>query len=262
VIGNTLNLLFLGKNKYRLREIILRKVLNDKNKNEIKVKYLGEKVINYTIKPHDFKNMVLKSEIKDRIINGLTYWNEKKEWYKSHQLVHKIGVLLYGKPGTGKSTIARCISNMFDNATILVINPNDIMISVAKILEERKKSIGKLIILIEDFDMYFYDRSKQETEETKKKANNQNVLFQILDGVYSTEDTIYIATTNYKDKINAGMIRYGSFDIQEEIGYFDKDMCDQFCIMMNTKLDTEYPSELVEPAWLQGKIMELNSKKQ
>ena len=112
--------------------------------------------------------------------------------------------------------------------------------------------------------MYFKSREEVENieigfEQKKQKDFNQNAIFQLLDGVYATDDTIYIATTNYKDRIDSALIRYGRFDIQEELDYFNENEaleCVELLgydkeVLENMKL--EYP---VQPAYLQSKIME------
>lgn len=214
--------------------------------------------------PHSFYNIVLDEKVKQNIVNGLVNWDKSKNWYDEHQLVHKIGVFLYGKPGTGKSTVAKAISSMFGNAPILTIDPNNIMNSVNGILKMRKKYDGTIVVLIEDFDMYLKSREEIENvkiglDQKKQKDFNQNAIFQLLDGVYSTDDTIYVATTNYKDRIDSALIRYGRFDIQEELNYFSKDDAVQ-CVKLlgydKSVLDSmsiEYP---VQPSYLQSKIME------
>jgi chaperone BCS1 len=217
--------------------------------------------------PHSFDKIILDENVKLRIVNGLKNWNNSKSWYDEHELVHKIGVFLYGKAGTGKSTIAKAISSMFENAPILTIDPNDIMNSVNGILKMRKRYNGTIIVLIEDFDMYFKSREEIENiqldiEQKKRKDNNQNAIFQLLDGIYSTDNTIYIATTNYKDRIDSALIRYGRFDIQEELYYFDYDKaleCVKLLGYEKKELDSfnlEYP---VQPAYLQSRIMELRA---
>lgn len=77
--------------------------------------------------------------------------------------------------------------------------------------------------------------------------------------MYSTDDTIYVATTNYKDRIDSALIRYGRFDIQEELNYFNKYnavKCVKILGYNENILDSmnlEYP---VQPAYLQSKVME------
>lgn len=255
---------FFGKERYKHREEFLRNALKITDDKHIRVQYLNEYKMSCDVIPHSFDNIVMNDKVKNNIVGGLSNWNSSKDWYENHQLVHKIGVFLYGKAGTGKSTVAKAISVMFNNAPILTIDPNNIMNSINGIFKMRKKYDGTIIVLIEDFDMYFKSREEVENieigfEQKKQKDFNQNGIFQLLDGVYSTDDTIYIATTNYKDRIDSALIRYGRFDIQEELDYFNEDEaleCVELLgydkeVLENMKL--EYP---VQPSYLQSKIME------
>lgn len=259
-----LKIQFFGKERYKNRAEFLRNALRTTDDKHIRVQYLNEYEISCDVIPHSFDNIVLDEKVKQNIVNGLVNWDKSKNWYDEHQLVHKIGVFLYGKPGTGKSTVAKAISSMFGNAPILTIDPNNIMNSVNGILKMRKKYDGTIVVLIEDFDMYFKSREEIENveiglEQKKQKDFNQNAIFQLLDGVYSTDDTIYMATTNYRDRIDSALIRYGRFDIQEELNYFNKEdaaKCVKLLGYNKNVLDymsIEYP---VQPAYLQSKIME------
>lgn len=260
---------FFGKEKHLYREQFLRDALKLTDDKHIRVVYMNEHEMSCDVIPHSFDNIVLNPSVRDNIVNGLINWNNSKEWYNNHQLIHKIGVFLYGKAGTGKSTVAKAISSMFDNAPILTIDANNIMHSVNGILKMRKRYDGTIIVLIEDFDMYFKSREELENidigiEQKKQKDFNQNAIFQLLDGVYSTENTIYIATTNYKDRIDPALIRYGRFDIQEKLDYFDKEQafrCVELLGYDQSVLDSlqlDYP---IQPAFLQSKIMEYRARK-
>lgn len=258
---------FFGKDRYKHREKFLEQALKLTDDKHIRVQYLNEYEMSCDVIPHSFDNIILDNRTKNSIVDGLLTWKESKEWYEQHQLVHKIGVFLYGKPGTGKSTIARAISSMFQNAPILTIDPNNIMNSINSIFKMRRKYNGTIIILIEDFDMYFKTREELEhvevgIEQKKQKDFNQNAIFQLLDGIYSTEDTIYIATTNYKDRIDPALIRYGRFDIQEELEYFDYEnavKCAELLGFDKNVLDDLHLTYPIQPAYLQSKIMEYRS---
>lgn len=263
-----LKIQFFGKERYKNRAEFLRNALKITDDKHIRVQYLNEYEISCDVIPHSFDNIVLDEKVKQNIVNGLVNWDKSKNWYDKHQLVHKIGVFLYGKPGTGKSTVAKAISSMFGNAPILTIDPNDIMKSVNGILKMRKKYDGTIVVLIEDFDMYFKSREEienveMELEQKKKKDFNQNAIFQLLDGVYSTDDTIYVSTTNYKDRIDSALIRYGRFDIQEELNYFNREDATKCVKLLGydenvlDSMNLEYP---VQPAYLQSKIMEYRTK--
>lgn len=263
-----LKIQFFGKERYKNRAEFLRNALRITDDKHIRVQHLNEYEISCDVIPHSFNNIILDEKVKQNIVNGLVNWSKSKSWYDEHQLVHKIGVFLYGKPGTGKSTVAKAISSMFGNAPILTIDPNNIMNSVNGILKMRKKYDGTIVVLIEDFDMYFKSREEIENveiglDQKKQKDFNQNAIFQLLDGVYSTDDTIYVATTNYKDRIDSALIRYGRFDIQEELNYFNKDESAKCVKLLGynenvlNSMNLEYP---VQPAYLQSKIMEYRAK--
>lgn len=272
-----LELSFYGSHKYQNRTNFLINSLKLTDDKRIPVKLLKLYGSTIDIMPHDFNTVVMKPDMRARLIDGLNTWRESKKWYADHQLVHKIGILLYGKPGTGKSSVAKAISTMFNNAPILIFDSSNIIDSINRTIKMRKMYAGEIIVLIEDFDQLFEKRDDDEAQDTTAGSDqlkpskiknvsmleNTNAIFQVLDGVYSMDDMIYIATTNYIEKLDAALIRYGRFDLQEELPYFDREMTDQFIEMMGynssiaDELNLEYP---VQPAMLQSKIMEYRSK--
>lgn len=262
-----LKITFYGKNKYKARMKFLEYSMRYSDKQHIKIQYLGSDDIDNKIITHDFDHLVLSPSTKSHIIDGLIGWRNSIEWYRKHQMVHKIGVFLYGKPGTGKSTIVRSISNMFDNAPIFTLDASNVMKSIKDITEQRKRYDRTIIVLIEDFDMFFKSREELENMEEdinlkKQKDFNQNAIFQMLDGIYSTDDTIYIATTNHIDRLDPALIRPGRFDIQEELKYFDKSMAEEaiklldYDISILDNMELQYP---IQPSLLQSKILEYRS---
>ena len=267
----SLHIRFIGKNRYLYRNAFLVESAKLTDKKCIPVKYLNEYGIQCDIIPRSFDSIVLEDSVRHNIVSGLQNWKASRDWYEAHQLVYKIGVFLYGDPGTGKSTIARAISEMFNRAPILVMDVNNIMQSIRSIIKMRERYKGTIIVLIEDIDMYFpkqVDRidNEQDNPDQNKEAEertnkiNQNAIFQLLDGVYSTDDTIYIATTNYKDKLDSALIRCGRFDIQERLTNLTEDGAKKKVQLLGydasvlRELNIEYP---VQPALLQ--IMEYRS---
>lgn len=271
----SLHIRFIGKNRYLYRNAFLVESAKLTDKKCIPVKYLNEYGIQCDIIPRSFDSIVLEDSVRHNIVSGLQNWKTSRDWYETHQLVYKIGVFLYGDPGTGKSTITRAISEMFNRAPILVMDINNIMQSIRSIIKMRERYKGTIIVLIEDIDMYFpkqVDRTDNEQDnpdpnkEAEERTNkiNQNAIFQLLDGVYSTDDTIYIATTNYKDKLDSALIRCGRFDIQERLSNLTEDGAKKKVQLLGydasvlRELNIEYP---VQPALLQSKIMEYRANR-
>lgn len=276
-----LELYIFGRNRELIRAKLMKRVYYSRREDKILIK---KSRFILSISTHKFSNLILPEETKRYIIEGLYNWHKSKEWYKSHELIHKIGLFLYGKPGTGKSTIARCISSMFGNAPIITVDYNDVSESIQQVNIARRQEPSVIIVLMEDIDMIFGSRETEEvidnTDETgsndnnktpietdKKKDKKENIsmneIFQLLDGIYSTEDTIYIATTNYKERIDPALIRYGRFDLQCELKYFEKEEVIQFMKLfgLNEKdIEEFHLTYPVQPAFLQSKIMEWRAK--
>ena len=283
VARRILTLSFFGDKRYLYRNSFIRSAMNRKT-NTIDATFLtGRDYNTISINRHNFDSIVMEDDVKDRIIKGLINWKNNKKWYAEHQLTYKIGVLLYGAPGTGKSTIARAISDMFDGAPMIVLEPNRVMDSIREIKYIKRRVTTKpIVVLIEDVDLLCFEKreSDEETIDTtddnefmppacttttsnRNTNDNQRALFQLLDGVFSTDNTIYVATTNYIDRLDSALIRYGRFDIQEELKYFDYEHALEFVGMFGygedllTELDIQYP---VQPAYLQSRIMDYRSK--
>jgi SpoVK/Ycf46/Vps4 family AAA+-type ATPase len=104
---------------------------------------------------------------------------------------HKIGVLLWGKEGTGKSTIMKYYyTKAIHNEDALVFHLNNTMY-LEKCWEfvqnVRKIQDNPIIIVFDEFD--------------KMSKDNEALLKTIIDGNKSISNCIFFAATNYIDKI-------------------------------------------------------------
>jgi len=151
----------------------------------------------YTLRKQPFKTDELyhlpSPEITDILKDIENFWN-RIEKYKEYNFVHKRGILMYGEPGCGKSGIIQLISQDLIKRDGIVINIKDeedvdkftqFIVTFRKIEPKRP-----LVVLLEDIDSIASENKYQTAR-----------LLNILDGVKQIEGVVYIATTNYPEKL-------------------------------------------------------------
>jgi predicted AAA+ superfamily ATPase len=151
----------------------------------------------YTLKKQPFKTDELyhlpSYEITDILKDIDNFWN-RVDVYKKYNFIHKRGILMYGEPGCGKSGIIQLISQQLIEKDGIVINIKDeedvdrftSFISTFRKVEPKRP----LIVLLEDIDSLAGEGRSQTAR-----------LLNILDGVKQIEGVVYIATTNYPEKL-------------------------------------------------------------
>ena len=214
---------------------------------------------NYATVPN---TVVIESAIRDQIELVINAVNKSDEIKDQFEVNKTIGVLLWGPPGTGKSTIVRYLAMRLKRT--LVLTSADNLMDVIDYIKDRNGD-QKFIILIEDIDFKFVDRRKlakpvkKTEEEEQAEANDDDdddsptfaagnfaqtdVLFQLLDGVLGDSKIMVCATTNYKDRLDPALIRDGRFDHSIEVNGLSmqdaRDVCEKFGISpSDIKLET------------------------
>jgi len=161
----------------------------------------------------------LTADIEYFINNAAEYYNRG--------ISYKRGYLLFGLPGTGKTSIIAYLAKKFgmniyslDSTTIATFG------NCARDIKP------KSIILIEDIDMtvagegrVLVEKDDEEGKETGEKESvsvkeAMRAFLNALDGITEFEGHIIIATTNKKNVLDPALMRPGRIDKQIEIGPF------------------------------------------
>ena len=151
----------------------------------------------FTLKKQPFKTDELyhlpSYEIMDILKDIDNFWN-RVDVYKKYNFIHKRGILMYGEPGCGKSGIIQLISQQIiknDGIVINIKDEEDVERFTSFIATFRKIEPNRpLIVLLEDIDSLAGEGRSQTAR-----------LLNILDGVKQIEGVVYIATTNYPEKL-------------------------------------------------------------
>lgn len=211
------------------------------------------------------------SKSKDYIVDSIDKWLGSREMYTKFGKTHKLGMLLYGPPGTGKTSMARALATKYKR-DIVILDPQKISSSSVSAICTNIPS-GSMV-LIEEIDTIVAQRDLIIKEDvsaepgelpSEKPKDNDNKfndpiykLLNVLDGVMSPSDVIFVATTNHIDKIDPALLRVGRFDIKIHMGLFDEEDVIGMCIDNNIDpircKDMTYPAT---PCEVQNKLMEM-----
>lgn len=189
-----------------------------------------------TLKKQPFKTDELYQlpsyEIQDILKDIQDFW-DRRDKYREYNFVHKRGILMYGEPGCGKSGIIQLISKQLIENNGIIINikdQDDVDFFIDFISTFRKIEPNRpLIVLLEDLDSI----AGESNYSTSKLLN-------ILDGVKQIEDVVYIATTNYPEKLQERITNRPS--------RFDR------------RYKVELPNEEIREAYIRHKLKEEDLK--
>ena len=134
---------------------------------------------------------------------------EKRQMFQDHGYVYKRSALLHGAPGTGKTCIVqRLVRDVIDRqGIVLYIDDPRVLEYAYSVLQDVSPNTFTLVVFEE------FDRMAERYE---------TVLLSLLDGEVQKDNVIYLATTNYIEKIPARLRRPGRFSSVIEVRYPNK----------------------------------------
>jgi DNA replication protein DnaC len=186
-----------------------------------------------------FDNIYLDGGIIDDLKKDLDTFRDSKETYDKYGIRYKRTYLFYGEPGTGKSSLSLAISN-YTKRDVLSINMSKDMTD-SNLITLVSNRPNKSIILFEDIDCLLDDINRKEESKEKEVKISLSCILNILDGIYTPNDVIFIITTNNLDRIDDAIKRKGRTDILMEVKKPNKllinKLKEQFNIKSNKSFD-------------------------
>jgi hypothetical protein len=140
-----------------------------------------------------------KDSVMENVIEKIDKFWSLKEDYAQMGVLHNRGILLEGKPGTGKSSAIQQVVEMMVKRGDVVFFANNIRALKGGLKAFREvEETRPVVVVLEDADEHL----KYE----------QNSFLQLLDGDEAFEGVLYLATTNYLDRFPERLKRPGRFD--------------------------------------------------
>lgn len=199
--------------------------------------------------------VLLQNSIKESIKLDMELFLNSEEWYSHRDIPYTRGYLLYGIPGTGKTSLIKSLSLHFKRHMHYLMLQN---IKSDTELLELLQSINykETILVIEDIDAgssivkarkndadsSIVNAKKNDTDISivkTKKSNKHNIIIQdeneiqekitlsgllnALDGVFNNNGRIMIITTNHPELLDQALTRHGRIDSKYQFNNCSRD---------------------------------------
>ena len=165
-----------------------------------------------------FEDVAGLNEEKGELIEIVDFLKNPKRYTQMGAKIPK-GILLYGKPGTGKTLIAKAIAGEA-NVPFISMSGSEFIEMFAGLgasrvrkLFDRARKLEPCIVFIDEIDAIGSRRTNASGAESE---NNQtlNQLLVEMDGFSSEETIIVLAATNRPEMLDKALLRPGRFDRQ------------------------------------------------
>lgn len=159
------------------------------------------------------------------------FWESEKS-YKQFNVVWKRGIMLWGPPGSGKTTCVHMVAKaVIDRGGIAVFVKHPDIAHLGLSMFRRIEPERPVVVIMEDIDAIVQRHGEAE-------------LLALLDGELQIEKVLYIATTNYPEKLDPRLMnRPSRFDVVQLIKMPSEDARRQY---LSTKLPTLATRESVK----------------
>jgi len=182
-----------------------------------------------------FNTLYLQKQDQSRLLTCLNNFKHHKKLLQDLGYPHKLGVLLYGVPGTGKSATILAIASYLQKDLYYVD------LKTIKCNSDLKKVVDHIltinlhggVIVFEDIDANTNIVHSRDARDASGEGTTTSIcgdsdseftldfLLNILQGTLTRDDMVFVITTNYVEKLDAALIRDGRIDVKIEMKLCD-----------------------------------------
>lgn len=157
-------------------------------------------------------SVVLDAGVGEKLEQDVRAFLQRRRWYADRGIPYRRGYLLYGPPGSGKTSYIQALAGAL-SYDICLLNLSERGLTDDKLIHLFSNAPERSFILIEDVDAAFNKRV-QTSEDGYQSAVTFSGFLNALDGVASGEERIIFMTTNHVDKLDPALIRPGRVDLR------------------------------------------------
>lgn len=167
-------------------------------------------------------SVVLPEEQKKRAVDDFKKFVSKgsRQYYAEHGIPYKRAYLFWGVPGTGKTSLIQALAGKYKRH-LCFMQPTDPKFTDDMLKSAVSSAPGRSLIVFEDIDALF----TKGRENRGKSAVTFSGLLNALDGVGMPEGQVFVLTTNFREQLDAALIRNGRVDVHVEFKHISDEQC-------------------------------------
>lgn len=193
-----------------------------------------------------WETVILPEATKERLTSTIESFLASREWYATRGIPYKLVIMLYGEPGTGKTSLIKALAHKYAKniASVELHGLSDSSFPLAMANVPRNSFVA-----MEDFDTVksVHSRTEEVPHTTRAPVKsigslsaaamddltglNLATILNTLDGLVELDGQIIFMTTNHPEVLDPALVRPGRVDLSLEITLLETPEILTFCEM-------------------------------